>query len=41
METLEFHMVGIDLSRRSRDMGDATSKVLVQKVTVLKPPKQQ
>ncbi len=36
MEKLEFHTTGIDLSWRSRVMGDATTQALVQKVTVFK-----
>jgi len=38
MKTLEFCTVGMDPSQRSQDMGDATAKVLLWKMTIFKQP---
>jgi len=38
VETMEFSMLGIDNSGRSRNMGDDMAKVVVWKMTVFKQP---
>jgi len=41
METLKFNKVGIDISRRSRNMGDAAAKVFGMENGCLQAARQQ